>query len=172
VGIAALLPLLIERGLGWKMIVTAAVSLFAFSALYQFGSGVKEMATGYETVGVAKAVANYAKQEQVAVGYGFYWNSIDLMWESKFKVKVYPIQRCKTDRRSLCTFNEISMSNWDVPHGNVRSMLVINPTARQVKRVDAAFGTPLAETRIGNLLLYVYPYDIATKLGQENGLTI
>src|SRR5579863_7678718 len=33
IAIAALLPLLVERGLGWKMVVTAAVSLFAFSAL-------------------------------------------------------------------------------------------------------------------------------------------
>ncbi len=172
VAIAALLPLLIERGLGWKMIVTVAVSLFAFSALYQFDSGVKEMATGYETAGVSRAVAAYAAKEQVVVGYGYYWNSIDLMWESDFKVKVYPIQRCKHDRRRLCTFNEISMSNWDRSHGNVRSMLVVNPAARQVRRREGAFGPPLAETRIGHLLIYVYPYDIATKLGHESGLTI
>ena len=172
VAIAALLPLTLERGLGWRLVVTACVSLFVFSALYQFNSGVKEMATGYETAGVARAVAKYAHDEHVAVGYGYYWNSIDLMWESNFKVKVYPIQRCRTDRHSLCTFREISMSNWDKPHGNVRSMLVINPTARQVRRREAAFGPPIAETRIGNLLIYVYPYDIATKLKPESGLTI
>jgi hypothetical protein len=64
------------------------------------------------------------------------------------------------------------MSNWDRSHGNVRSMLVVNPTARQVRRREAAFGTPIAHARIGNLLIYVYPYDIATKLGRESGLTI
>ncbi len=172
VAVAALLPLMLERGLGWKLIVTAGVSLFAFSALYQFSTGIKEMAQGYETAGTARAVASFAKQEHVAVGYGYYWNSIDLMWESDFKVDVYPIQRCKTDRHALCTFSEISMSNWDKPHGSVRSMLVINPKARQVRRVEAAFGAPLAETRAGNLLLYVYPYDIATKLRPEAGLTL
>ncbi len=94
VAVAALLPLMLERGLGWRLIVTAGVSLFVFSALYQFNSGVKEMATGFETAGVSKAIATYAEKEDVAVGYGYYWNSIDLMWESDFKVKVYPIQRC------------------------------------------------------------------------------
>jgi hypothetical protein len=172
VAIAALIPLMLERGLGWKLVVTAGVSLFAFSALYQFGSGVKEMSNGYETAGTARAVARFAAQQHVSVGYGSYWNSIDLMWESDFKVNVYPIQRCKTDPHSLCTFDEISMSNWDRPHGNVRSMLVVNPKARQVRKVEAAFGTPIATTRAGNLLLYVYPYDIATKLQYESGLTL
>ena len=172
VAIAALLPLMLERGLGWKMIVTTGVTLFAFSALYQFNTGVSGMARGYQTVGVARGVAAFAQQEDVAVGYGYYWNSIDLMWESNFKVKVYPIQRCKTDHHLLCTFSEISMSNWDTPHGNVRSMLVVNPKARQVRRVEAAFGTPIATTRVGKLLLYVYPYDIATKLLPERGLTL
>ena len=62
--------------------------------------------------------------------------------------------------------------NWDRPHGKVRSMLVVNPTARQVRRREVAFGTPIAQTRIGNLLIYVYPYDIAKKLRHESGLTI
>jgi hypothetical protein len=172
VAIAALLPLMLERGLGWRLIVTAGVSLFAFSALYQFDSGVKEMATGYETAGTARAVAAFAQQQHAAVGYGYYWNSIDLMWESKFKVNVYPIQRCKTDHHALCTFSEISMSNWDTPHGNVRSLLVINPKARQVRRTEKAFGPPIATSRAGGLILYVYPYDIATKLRPEKGLTL
>lgn len=172
VAIAALLPLMLERGLGWKLIVTAGVTLFVVSALAQFSSGVKEMAKGYETAGTARGVAAFARRHHVAVGYAYYWNSIDLMWESDFKVSVFPVQRCKHLHRSLCTFDEISMSNWDRPHGNVRSMLVVNPQARQVRRVDRAFGTPIAETRVGNLLLYAYPYDIASKLKLEKGLTL
>ena len=172
VAVAALLPLMLERGLGWKLIVSAGVSLYAFSAIYQFGGGVKEMAHGYETAGVAHALAAYARKEDVAVGYGYYWNSIDLMWESDFKVKVYPIQRCKHNGAELCTFREISISSWDRPIPNVRSMLVANPTAAQVRAPEAAFGTPLATQRIGNLEIYVYPYDIATKLGHEAGLTL
>jgi hypothetical protein len=173
VAIAAILPLMLERGLGWKLIVTAGASLFAFSALYQFNSGVlKEMPAGYQTAGTARAVAAYAKKEHVAVGYGDYWNSIDLMWESDFKVDVYPIQRCDTNAQLLCTFSEISVSSWDKSHGNVRSMLVVNPKGRQVRAAAAEFGPPLASTRAGGLILYIYPYDIATKLQPESGLTL
>jgi hypothetical protein len=172
VAIAALLPLMLERSLGWKVMVTAGVTLFTFSALYQFSSGVRQMATGYETAAVARGVARFARQQDVSVGYGYYWNSIDLTWESDFKVSVFPIQRCKHDPRSLCTFDEISMSNWDRPHGHVRSMLVVNPSARQVRKVERAFGTPIAQARVGNLELYAYPYDIASKLKLERGLTL
>ena len=172
VAIGALVPLMLERGLGWKLVVTAGVSLFAFNALYQFNDGIKQMAKGYETVGVAREVASFAQQEHVAVGYAYYWNSINLTWESNFKINIYPVQRCKTIHRSLCTFSEISMSNWDQPHGNVRSMVVLNPKARQVRKPEKAFGPPIAIKRVGNLWLYVYPYDIATRLLQEKGLTI
>jgi hypothetical protein len=172
VAIAALLPLMLERGLGWKLIVTGCVSVFAFSALYQFNNGVKQISKGYETVGIARGVAAFAKQEHVAVGYAYYWNSIDLTWESDFKVNVYPIQRCAHIHRALCTFSEISMSNWDQPHGNVNSMLVLNPKARMVRKRERAFGHWIAKARVGNLVLYVYPYDIATKLLQEKGLTL
>jgi hypothetical protein len=172
VAIAALLPLMLERGLGWKLIVSAGVSLFVFSALYQFNSGIKEISKGYETVGIARSVASFAQQQDVSVGYAYYWNSIDLTWESDFKVNVYPIQRCKHIHRALCTFSEISMSNWDQPHGNVRSMLVLNPKARMVRKVEKAFGAWIAYARIGNLKLYVYPYDIASKLLKEKGLTL
>ena len=116
VAIAALLPLMLERGLGWKLIVTAGVSLFVFSALYQFSSGVKEMAKGYETAGVARAVASFAKQEHVAVGYGYYWNSIDLTWESDFKVNVYPIQRCDAQAsRALHVQRDLDVELGQVP---------------------------------------------------------
>jgi hypothetical protein len=173
VAIAAILPLMLERGLGWKLIVTAAASVFAFSAIYQFNSGVlTEMPAGYQTAGTARAVAAFAKREHVAVGYGDYWNSIDLMWESDFKVDVYPIQRCNTDGRLLCTFSEISISSWDKPHGDVRSMLVVDPKGHQVRKAAAEFGPPIASTRAGSLILYVYPYDIATKLKYEAGLTL
>jgi hypothetical protein len=172
VAIAALLPLMLERGLGWKLIVTGCVSVFAFSALYQFNSGVKQISKGYETVGIARGVAAFAKQEHVAVGYAYYWNSIDLTWESDFKVDVYPVQRCAHIRRALCTFSEISMSDWDEPHGNVNSMLVLNPKARMVRKVEKAFGPWIASAKVGNLMLYAYPYDIASKLLPEKGLTL
>ncbi len=46
---------------------------------------------------------------------------------------------------------------------------MVNPTAKQVRKREAAFGTPIAETRIGNLLIDVYPYDIAPMPGKESG---
>jgi len=165
--------MLLERGLGWKLAVSAAASVFALSTLYQFPSDLKEMGAGYQSAKVANAVAAYAKRERVAVGYGDYWNSIDLIWNSDFKVDIYPIQACvpsarRGNRFDLCTFTGISISGWDKPRAGVRSLLVIHATARQaarqIHRGDRALGPPIASTRIGTLMLYVYPYDIAAKL--------
>jgi hypothetical protein len=174
VAIAALLPLLLERGLGWKLIGTAGATLFALSALYQFQSGVvKEIPAGFPTAGTAHAVAAYAKKEDVSYSYGYYWSSINLMWNSDFGLKVYPVQRCLHDRQNLCTFREISISNWDKPHrGSMRTMLIVNPKDTQVRRRWKALGPPISSTRIGTLRLYVYGFDIASKLKPESGLTI
>ena len=172
VAVAALLPLLLERGLGWKLVVTVAVSLFVLSALDQFSSGVREMSTGYQTTRTADAVAAFAKRERVAVGYGDYWHSLDLTWESGFRVPVYPVQPCERDRQLLCTFEEITMTGWDSPHGNVRSMLVLDPTGRGLHSPERALGRAIASTRIGDLALYVYPYDIAKRLRYQAGLTL
>ena len=46
VAIAAILPLMLERGLGWRLIVTAGVTVFVFSALYQFNSSVLKQHAG------------------------------------------------------------------------------------------------------------------------------
>jgi hypothetical protein len=172
VAIAALLPLLLERGLGWRLLVSAGASLFVFSALYQFNNGVREIAVGYQPASTARAVAAFARREHVAVAYGQYWNSLDLTWESDFKVRVYPVQRCNHHRLGLCTFDEISISGWDRPHGNVRSMLVVSPSQRTVRPRMSQFGPPAAIGHAGDLTLYVYPYDIAARLGHESGLTL
>lgn len=173
VAIAALLPLLIERGLGWKLIVAGGATAFALSAVLQFSDGVlREMPKGYQSTATARQVAAFARSEHVSVAYGDYWNSIDLSWNSDFKVDVHPIQRCFSNPRRLCTFDEISLSGWDSPHGHVRSMLVANPDARQVRVPERAFGRPLAVRHAGDLILYVYPYDIATRLGKESRLTV
>ena len=51
-------------------------------------------------------------------------------------------------------------------------MLVVDPKGRQVRAAPAEFGPPIASTRAGGLILYVYSYDIATKLQYEQGLTL
>ena len=37
--------------------------------------------------------------------------------------------------------------------------------APTITAVDQAFGRPISSTTIGSLSVYVFPYDIATKLG-------
>jgi len=173
VAVAALLPLMLERGPGWRLAVTAGASLFIFSAIYQWSSGLRQLPAGFQPASTARELAAFAKREHVSVGYGSYWNSLNYTWESGFKVAVFPIQRCKTDPDELCTFSEISISSWDRPHAGVaRSMLVTDPTDIQVHTRAPQFGKPLTSAHIGDLIVYVYPYDIATRLRYEAGLTL
>jgi len=48
----------------------------------------------------------------------------------------------------------------------VRSLLIVDPdaTPNAVTGVDPSFGRPISTTTIGQLHVYVFPYDIASKL--------
>ena len=172
VAIPALLPLLIERGLGWKLIVTAATGVFVINAIYQFnGQVLQQMPRGFTPTTTAQALARYAEQEHVAVGYGGYWNSINLIWNSDFKVDVYPVQPCGTHSKLICTLNDINVTGWYEPRPNVRSMLILYSSGRGVKVADPRFGKPVTSTRLGDLRVLVYPYDIASRIGYESKIT-
>ncbi|HTW12346.1 MAG TPA: hypothetical protein VME01_06370, partial [Solirubrobacteraceae bacterium] len=170
--IAALLPLLLNRGLGWRLLVSAGATVFVANALFQFHPGViRGIGRGYSTTATARALADYARREHVAVGYGDYWNSINLTWNSDFRVDVLPVQTCNTRTARLCTFYEISLSGWNRPRPGVRSMLVADPHGPLVKRAPRNLGRPLATRRIGSLVVYVYPYDIASRFKYDTKLT-
>ena len=63
------------------------------------------------------------------------------------------------------------MTGWYEPRPNVRSMLILYSSGRGVKVADPRFGKPVTSTRLGDLRVLVYPYDIASRIGYESKIT-
>jgi hypothetical protein len=161
VAIAALLPLVVSRGFGWRLAVSAGVSVFAISAIYQ--AATQSFAS--TALSQANLLARYARQQHVTYGFGGYWDADYLTWTTKFKLRVYPVVEC-TVTHGLCIFRTVYISSSYIPRRHTRSLLIVNPTqlAPTITGVDPALGRPISSTTIGSLSVYVFPYDIATKL--------
>jgi hypothetical protein len=167
VAIGALLALLATRGFRWRLVVTAAVSLFAISGVYQ--TLQLSFAVTPPTPGAAEAgrLLRYAREEHVSYGYGGYWDAMALTWETKFALQVYPVYECAPATNGLCPFPDIEISSWYTAHPHARSLLIVDPSQQSPSVVgpDAAFGTPVASTTIGDLTVYVFAYNLNTALG-------
>lgn len=164
VSIAALLPLLLLRGLGWKLIITATACVFALAASYR-ALRVPVSAGEAPGAGVTAALTQFADQQRVDHGYSFYWDAIDLSWASHLRLKIYPVSACSAAPAPLCPFAAVQISSWYSPRPSVRTMLLVDPTWPAVNTSHSELGPPVATTVIGHITAYVYSYDIAERFG-------
>lgn len=166
VAIAALLPLLAARGLGWRLAVTAAVSVFALSAVYSMLQ--QSFADTGPTPSQAQAnqLLRFARREGVSYGYAGYWDAIELTWATRFQLPVYPVDECQGATHGLCVFPTVHISSWYASPVAARTLLIVNPgqIGPTITGVDAAFGPAIASTTIGGFGVYVFPYNLDTKL--------
>ena len=166
VAVGALLPLLALRNRVWKAAVTAGVCAFALIASYQVIQNPFQPQLKFPTPQQAQALARFAKAEHVGYGYTGYWDAADLTWMSGFDVKVYPVNECSSQNLAICPF-DIGISSWYKRRPNTNSMLVLDHgiPLQTVTAPNPADGTPIASTTIGDLTVYVYPFDIASHFG-------
>ncbi len=164
VAIGALLPLLAMRSPRWRASVTAAVCAFALIASYQVIKNPFQPQLTFPTPQQAQALARFAKSENVRYGYTGYWDAADLTWMSDFKVKAYPVSQCVNGSYVICPF-DIGISSWYTPRPGGNSMFVVDHGIQlaTVSAPDPSDGIPSAVTTIGDLTVYVYPYDIASR---------
>jgi hypothetical protein len=167
VGVGALLPLLAMRGRRWLVSVTSGVCLFALIASFQVVRSPFQPQLRFPTTQQAQALARFAKAEGVTHGYAGYWDAADLTWMSGFKVRVYPVSLCTPRHPVICPY-DIGISSWYTPRRGARSMLVIDHGIQLplLSAPDPADGAPTATTTIGDLTVYVYPFDIASRFDQ------
>ncbi len=164
VAFGALLPLLATRSRRWQARVTIGVCLFALVASYQVIRHPFQPQLRFPTPQQGQALARYAESEHVTYGYTGYWDAADLTWMSEFKVKAYPVTQCNSHSLAMCPY-DIGISSWYTPRRGANSLLVIDRAIqiRSVTAPDPGDGSPIASTKIGDLTVYVYPFDIASR---------
>ena len=93
IAIMALVPLAARRGPRLRVLVTVGACVFALSAIVQLAHQPFSPFGRYPTPTVADRVLQFARAHNVNYGYAGYWDAPDLTWLSKFKLKIYPVQR-------------------------------------------------------------------------------
>lgn len=164
VAVGALLPLLGLRGGGWQASVTAGVCTVALIACYQVAREAFQPPSTTPGPAQANALLHFAQSEHVSYGFANYWEAADLTWLTYFKAKIYPADECSPPNPTLCPFGIGEISSWYTPQPHTRSMLIVDGTQPgAIGAADPSLGPPAAGTTIGNMQVYVYDYDIASR---------
>jgi hypothetical protein len=111
------------------------------------------------------AVARVAREHGVTDGYAGYWDATSLTWSSHERVTVRPLLECQNPAgANICPFFLDRVPSWYVPRKR-RTFLLVDPGSLYVVALPAGLGQPIASVPIGPLSMYIYPYDIASRLG-------
>jgi hypothetical protein len=114
---------------------------------------------------VAGRIAALAARHHLSFGYAGYWNAAPITWASNFRIQVYPVAVCDQGAH-LCRFDLHFISSWYAPRRAAGSFLLTDAALANVPRPTPDLGRPTAVYPLGTITMYVYPYDLATKIVQ------
>jgi hypothetical protein len=163
--VAAVIPLLLSSGALARWLIPAAASVFFAASLT--GLGAKYLETDPALAREAQQIAKIAQETHVTNGYAGYWEASSLTWNTGGRVTVRPLMECPNpEGADVCPFYLVAVPSWYVPRQR-RTFLLVDSGEAWVKSLPSGLGRPLASYAIkpGTIRMYVYPYDIASRLG-------
>lgn len=163
--VAGVAPLVAAQSSRRRFVAGVAVLAFSFlsiSSLMQLLSLEK-----HPLVESLSKAGKFLEREGLIKGYSAYWNSHSLTYHTDFSVRVLPVFRCiGGPERNLCPFWINSRSTWYEPSPGQRSFIIagrslgetLDPPSR------AIFGPPEAVQSFGDIDVFVFPYDVASRI--------
>jgi hypothetical protein len=117
----------------------------------------------------APQIASFARANGAEVGYAGYGDASDLTWHSDERILVRPVQLCRTTQGvGVCQFFLATVPSWYTP-ARQRTFLLVDSTESYLSSLPEGLGKPLAARTFGPTQVYVYPYDVATRMGPAVG---
>jgi hypothetical protein len=117
----------------------------------------------------APQIASFARANGAEVGYAGYGDASDLTWHSDERILVRPVQLCRTTQGvGVCQFFLATVPSWYTPTRR-RTFLLVDSTESYLSSLPEGLGTPLAARAFGPAQVYVYAYDLATRIGPAVG---
>lgn len=165
--LAALLGILATTRLAQAALL-AGVALFGVINIHaELATGVPPAGPGPDQA-LAGSIERYALAHGATVGYGGYWDSAPITWETHLRIKLYPIDECGT-AAGWCPFGGSEINTWYATRPNTRTFLLTDSRPGiplEVTSPPAIFGPPIAEQPLGGgLTIYIYGHDLAANLG-------
>ena len=161
---AAVMPVIAAGRVRMEAAAVAGTCVFALSGVIAMAKGTVTNETNrFPTAAVANQVWRLAVANHLQFGYSGYWDAAPITWASRFRVRVYPVSVC-VQNAHLCPFDLHTISSWYAPHPGVRSFLLTDSAIPLVPSPTPDLGPPSAVYDVGKVTMYVYPYDVATKI--------
>jgi hypothetical protein len=151
-----------------EAVVLAGTCLFALGGIVSLADGATSRLRAFHppplTAPQAEQVAQIAARHHLGVGYAGYWEASPITWASGFRAQVYPVSVCNGGA-NLCRFDLHFISSWYEPRAHSHSFLLVDDlTNESINAPTPDLGRPIAVYRVGQLAIYAYGYDIATKV--------
>jgi hypothetical protein len=158
----ALVMLLVAHHPRLRGVLVAGMLVYCFAGVVGMAKGTAtENPSGLPGSRIANAVASIAAREHLSHGYAGYWDATPITWASHLRVHVYPVLQCPA---GVCQFYLHTIAAWYRPHPGERSFLLTDPTQLYMPSLPPVLGRPSVSYRIGQVTMWVYPYDIASRI--------
>jgi hypothetical protein len=162
--LCSLLPLLAARMPAARVAIAAGVAVIGIASALALARGdATDNAANWPDGGLQGQLRTTLQREGLKVGYAGYWDAAPITWGTHTDLEVYPVWACSGAQ--LCRFYFHNISSWYAPRPNTKTYLIVDPAQPLVTGPDPAMGKPLKTLSVGRLQVYVYRYDIASKLG-------
>jgi hypothetical protein len=161
--VAAVVPLLASRGRLARSLIAAGMSIFFIGSLVGLMSNYPLFTPAvkhYEST-----IRSLAKRYDATTGYAGYWYGSSFTWSTDNQIVVRPVMECRSSTSAyLCPFYLERVPSWYVPHRR-RTFLLVGTEESWLSQLPRGLGRPIAAYRFGSISMYIYPYDIASRLG-------
>jgi len=163
--VAAVVPLLLSKGSVARRLVPVGASILFVASLV--GLSTYNMNSDEWVSRSEPAVTSIAEANHVTVGYSGYLAGSSITWNTHGRLTVRPLIACANSAGAdICPFYMASVPSWYVP-AQRHTFLLTDPEDPWLSSLPRGLGRPLAAYAIGAMRMYIYPYDIASRLGPE-----
>ena len=171
-GLAALTPVMAAaRGPAARALVVVGACLIVGASVrgllaHDLQDGLSR---SFPTGSQSGPLLRLARSENLTYGYAGYWVAAPLSWQMKTEVQLYPVYPCPGDPARLCRWGQHQISSWYTPRPGTRTMLVVDPALPMdgPREAPAVLGRPERTVKVNRLDVYIYPYDIASRMGRD-----
>jgi hypothetical protein len=162
--VATVIPVFAARRSLTQAVALLGACVFALGGITSMLRGVYTRNTErFPPTSLAHQIASVAATHDLRYGYAGYWDAAPITWAAHLRVQVYPVSICDQGAH-LCRFDLHVITSWYRPRPAIRSFLLVDPAHPLVSAPTPDLGAPTAIYHIGRIAMYVYPYDVASKI--------
>ena len=158
--VAATVPLLLRSRRAAWVIAAGATVFIAASIIALAANDERNLTTRPAAVSQARQIEAVVQKLHLGVGYAGYWEAAGVSWTTNERLHVYPVTDIGGHIQPMYLAR---VAAWYRPRPHTSSYLLLEPGDPVLAdRLPSGLPRPEREIHLGQVMLAVYPYDIAT----------